>query len=305
MKHIFYSLLTLSLVAFAGCESRKTIPDEELAAIFHDAMIVNAYIGNQGIDIDSLNIYEPIFKHYGYTTEDVRYTMSSFLRRKSANLSDVVNDMIEQIEQENDRLKLAVTKLDTIESAAQRFAKRTLVQDTTVVIKRAADSVKLRYAIPVEARGEFKISARYTVDSLDKSRGRRFTVRKMFRDSTTRQVHSSMMQMSRGSKLSATVPITENDSNVIAINLYFDDFSATSKTQREKYPRPKVSKMTLEEVMVCFTPELEKAVEQLYEKQLEVRIFSDTMFFMPKEEFKAEPTDSLETEPADSLKVEE
>lgn len=284
MKHIFYSLLAVGLLALAvGCESRKTIPDKELASIFHDAMIVNAYIGNQNIDLDSLNIYEPIFAHYGYTTEDVRYTMSSFLRRKSANLSDVVNDMIEQIEQENDRLKLAVAKLDTIEKSALRVARQTLVEDTAVVIKKAADTVKLRYAVEVKNRGEYKITSRYTIDSLDKSRGRRFTVKKLYRDSTTQQVHSSAMQMIRDSRLTATITISEKDSDVIALNLYFDDFSSASKSQRKDFPRPKVSKMTLEEVKVVFTPELERAIEQLYDKQLNLRIFADTMFFRPKE----------------------
>lgn len=292
MKYIFYSLLAVVLSALVmGCESRKTIPDKELASIFHDAMIVNAYIGNQNIDLDSLNIYEPIFAHYGYTTEDVRYTMSSFLRRKSANLSDVVNDMIEQIEHENDLLKLAVTKLDTIESAAQRFARQTLVQDTAVVIKKAADTVKLRYAVEVKNRGEYKISARYTIDSIDKSRGRRFTVKKLYRDSTTHQVHSSSMQMLRDSRLTATINISEKDSNVIALNLYFDDFSSASKAQRKDFPRPKISKMTLEEVKVVFTPELEQAIEQLYDKQLKIRIFADTMFFPPKEVATEEATD--------------
>ena len=143
MKQFFYSLLMLSLLSLASCERRKTIPDKELAAIFHDAMVVNAYVGNQSIKLDSLNIYEPIFEHYGYTTEDVRYTIAGFLRRKSANLSDVVDDMIYRIEKEYDALEIAVAKLDTIDRVALRRARRMLVQDTAIVVKRARDTVKL------------------------------------------------------------------------------------------------------------------------------------------------------------------
>lgn len=279
MRHIVYTVLLFTLCAFVGCERRKTIPDKDLAAIFHDAMIVNAYIDNHLGSIDSLNIYEPIFEHYGYTTEDVRYTMSSFLRRKSANLSDVVNEMIEQIEQENNNLRLAVTKLDTIEAAAQRFARRRLVNDTMVVVKRAADTARLRYTIPVEGVGDYKISARYTIDESDKSRGRKFSVSKLFADSTKRRVHNSTMRNHLSSSLSTTISLSQSDSAVIALLLWFDDFSQATKMQLRDFPRPKVSKMTLEEVTVDFTPSTEHAVEMLYKEQLGIRILADTMFF--------------------------
>ena len=118
MKQIFFAVIILLLLPLMSCDSRKTIPDKELASIMHDAMIVNAYLGHKSLKLDSLNIYEPIFEHYGYTTEDVRYTIAGFLRRKSANLSDVVDEVIYSIEKEYDALEIAVAKLDTIEHAA-------------------------------------------------------------------------------------------------------------------------------------------------------------------------------------------
>ncbi len=304
MKQFFYSLLMLSLLSLASCERRKTIPDKELAAIFHDAMVVNAYVGNQSIKLDSLNIYEPIFEHYGYTTEDVRYTIAGFLRRKSANLSDVVDDMIYRIEQEYDALEIAVAKLDTIDRVAQRRTRRMLVQDTAIVVKRARDTVKLHYEIPFEGAGEYEVSGIYTIDSLDKSRGRRFTVRKLLRDSTTSQLHSSMMHLGKESKSSSRITISERDAEqILALQINFDDFRLQSKRDKKEHPRPKVSKMTLHEVTVAYTPTVERSVEELYDGLLKLRILSDTMFF-PAEVEEVE-IDSLVVEVADSLKVEE
>lgn len=85
MKRIFrISLCAFLLLAGAACTRHKIIPDEKLAQIFHDAFLTNAYIGDVRVNIDSLNIYEPIFARYGYTTRDVYYTIGNFSKRKSA-----------------------------------------------------------------------------------------------------------------------------------------------------------------------------------------------------------------------------
>ena len=78
MKRIVRISLCMFLLVLAGaCARHKIIPDRKLAQIFHDAFLANAYIGSEQVDIDSLNIYEPIFADYGYTTEDVYYTIGN------------------------------------------------------------------------------------------------------------------------------------------------------------------------------------------------------------------------------------
>jgi len=117
MKRIFrISLCAFLLLAGAACTRHKIIPDEKLAQIFHDAFLTNAYIGDVRVNIDSLNIYEPIFARYGYTTRDVYYTIGNFSKRKSARLGDVVELAIEMLEAEGKyyelRLKYLVDSLD-------------------------------------------------------------------------------------------------------------------------------------------------------------------------------------------------
>ena len=81
MKRVITILLVAAALAATGCRRYKVIPDRTLGQIFHDAMLTNAYVDNQGVNVDSLNIYEPIFARYGYTTEDVRYTLEEFSSR--------------------------------------------------------------------------------------------------------------------------------------------------------------------------------------------------------------------------------
>ena len=94
------ALLALLGLLAAACARHTIIPDETLAMIFRDAFLSNAYISEERIPTDSLRIYEPIFARYGYTTDDVHYTIGNFSKRKSARLSDVVERAIDLLEAE-------------------------------------------------------------------------------------------------------------------------------------------------------------------------------------------------------------
>ena len=74
MKRVLFILLAVAICAMSGCRKTTIIPDDTLADIFHDAFVVNAYIGEERLRLDTLKIYEPIFERYGYTAEDVVYT---------------------------------------------------------------------------------------------------------------------------------------------------------------------------------------------------------------------------------------
>ena len=69
-KTALFLLCLMVMLTTIGCQKRNIIPDDTLADIFHDAFIVNAYIGEERINLDSLQIYEPLLKSYGYTAKD-------------------------------------------------------------------------------------------------------------------------------------------------------------------------------------------------------------------------------------------
>lgn len=278
MKRFWYIILAVTILAMSSCDRRKTIPDDELAAIFHDAVVVNAYIGHKHIRLDSINIYEPIFERYGYTTDDVRYTISGFLRRKSANLSDVVDEMIKSIEDEYDILREEVTKLDTIESVATRRSHRKILEDTAIVIKTKRDTSKLRYNIDFAGIGEYQVAVSYSIDKRDKSRGRRMTIKKILQDSSKHNVSGVAMNYREEAFSSCSFTISEHEADaIIGFELYFDDFSQATKTMQKKNPRPKVTRMEINHLLMKYTPTLEQGIEDLYNEQLGIRIFADTL----------------------------
>ncbi|MFQ8712790.1 MAG: hypothetical protein ACLR93_03340 [Alistipes onderdonkii] len=151
MKRIFrISLYAFLLLAGAACTRHKIIPDEKLAQIFHDAFLTNAYIGDERVNIDSLNIYEPIFARYGYTTRDVYSPIGNCSKRKSARLGDVGEMAIEKLETEGKFYDREVAVLDTIDNVARRTFTRTVYADSLIRVGALRDTARLRIAVDVQ-----------------------------------------------------------------------------------------------------------------------------------------------------------
>jgi hypothetical protein len=133
--------ITLSvflMLALAGCRGPRIVPDDELAQIFHDIYLVNGYVAQRNVRIDTLNIYEPVFQSYGYTSEDIQYTIGNFAKRKSARLSDdVVELAVEMLRRESHHYHRRIAVRDTIANIARR---------------RYGDSIELRVAVARLAR---------------------------------------------------------------------------------------------------------------------------------------------------------
>ena len=155
MKRFIYILVSGLLLA---CSGYKIIPDEQLALIFHDAFLSNAYMQHRGMRPDSLNLYEPIFAKYGYTTADVQYTIGNFSKRKSARLSDVVEQAIKLLETEAEHLDREVSILDTIDNVARRTFRRTLYADSLVRVTRLRDTARLRFVFDSIRPGDYTIA---------------------------------------------------------------------------------------------------------------------------------------------------
>lgn len=314
MKRLYNILLTLGVAAaLLACNSPKVIPDKTLGRIFHDALLVNAYLQqNPQYKDDSLNIYEPIFSKYGYTTEDVHHTINNIARRKSASLGNVTNYMTKLMEEQSDALYTLVYKQDTIESVAKRRYSELLYEDTTIVSKVAADSSRLQIVIPHAKTGVYQITGSYTLDKDDKGIGRRYGVSWMCDDSLIRTAGTFPLVRGRKSNFNTSVTLYESDSMVN--NLYIDFTRFTLKKNH-------IAKclMTIHSIKVEYQPTLNDAVERLFNEQSQLRIFSDTMIRLmwqpsPVEADSTALLDSLEgeqpieadstaTEQADSVKT--
>lgn len=270
MKKTTTLILLLAMTLGVGCRRHRIIPDKVLGQIFHDALLTNSYIDQHLAVLDSTNVYEPIFERYGYTTEDVRYTIANFARRKSARLSDVAEHMILLLDREARELNRQVVILDTIDNAARRFATRTLLSDTMVRASVAADSAKLRFRLDdLPGEGDYRITARYTLDSLDRTAGRRLRVEWVLPDSSRRMATGGVVQRTRGSEFTQTLTVGADD-RFAGMEIDFAHFGVIEG-------RRPLTRMTVERVEVTYTPPTERCVEQLFNSQAGLRIFSDSM----------------------------
>ena len=162
----------LATLLVAACSGRaKVIPDKDLVNIFHDAFIANAYMTEANINQDSIYLYEPIFKRYGYTMNDLQHTLTTINERKSSRISDIMRDVNERLEQESKMEQRKMIVLDTIDNLAKRTYTRTMYSDTLIRVKELRDTNKLRISLKDLVEGEYTVSFDYLIDILQQSQG--------------------------------------------------------------------------------------------------------------------------------------
>ncbi len=282
MRRIITTLLLLATVAtFAECRHKRVIPDDTLADIFHDSFLANSYVGVARIDLDSLQIYEPIFNKYGYTSEDVRYTVGNFSRRKSARLGNVVERAISRLDEEGKALEQQVVILDTINNVAIRTMRRTIFADSLREIRKAADSTLLHIEITPVIEGEYDISYEYEYGEDISKYPRRSSMWFERGNGTRRSAYSYRL---RKSDKMHRVMNADEESDKLVIDLGSYDTKSRNKKQE----------LTIRNLRVRFTPTSAAAVDSLFARYVDIKIFAD--------EFFPAATDSLAL-PADSTRV--
>ncbi len=265
MKTLHRLLLVASALVVAACARHRIIPDEKLAMIFRDAFLANAYLSTESITGDSLNVYEPIFDRYGYTVEDVQYTIASFSRRKSARLGDVVNRAADLLETEGSVYDREVAVLDTVDNVARRRFTRTLRSDTLMRVDRLRDTGQLRIRIADVRPGDYAVSYRYRIDSADRNRNVRTGVWFERSDSTRTANYTMLMRRGTDETFSRTLT-ADTSARALVVDIYrFRD-------------KPLAPRIEVRDLRITYTPETAVAVDSLYIEQADLRIFADEFF---------------------------
>ncbi len=285
MKRFIYIhiVVVLSLI-FGGCSSRKIIPDGELARIFHDAFLVNAYVTTSVLNLDSLNIYEPIFESYGYTTEDVQYTIGNFSKRKSARLGDVVERSIAMLEYQGMLYDWEVAILDTVSAKSQRKQIHTIFEHDEILVESHSDTTKLILAVDNIEKGDYILTFDYLIDSLDKNFGTYRTLMwfetegNKSVDGTMRRYEESIKYLQRGMNMT--------HKNTIKARQDHDRLVLEVVDIMGKKERPH---LTVQNIKVDYAPTADVAERMQFEKMINanIKIFSDELLPPPI------PTDSL------------
>lgn len=273
MKRFFSLSLLLAVIASVGCNKPRVIPDEVLSDIFRDAMLINAYYNVKSDQSpDSLNIYEPVFARYGYTAEDVQYTVDNISRRKNARLGDVAERMIASLDERMQYLNRESAKLDTIENVAFRRYTRALLGDTTIVAKTAADSTKLRLYLYNIHPGYYRFTSLYSLDSLDKSAGRRYRIYFERGDSTRREFSEGSLMRRAETQINQNHLLIDSEDDIARLVIDFYHFDDDMEKKKRTVP-----KITIHDIRVDYTPPAEYCMKRMLDEQTQMRIFSDTL----------------------------
>lgn len=273
MKRFFSLSLLLAVIASVGCNKPRVIPDEVLSDIFRDAMLINAYYNVKSDQSpDSLNIYEPVFARYGYTAEDVQYTVDNISRRKNARLGDVAERMISSLDERMQYLNRESAKLDTIENIAFRRYTRALLGDTTIVAKTAADSTKLRLYLYNIHPGYYRFTSLYSLDSLDKSAGRRYRIYFEREDSTRREFSEGSLMRRAETQINQNHLLIDSEDDIARLVIDFYHFDDDMEKKKRTVP-----KITIHDIRVDYTPPAEYCMKRMLDEQTQMRIFSDTL----------------------------
>ncbi len=280
----FYIILISAVLAVAttGCKRDRVIPDDTLAEIFYEAFLTNAYVGVEYMNTDSLQIYEPIFRKYGYTSKDVRYTVGNFSRRKSARLGNVVEQAIARLDTEGKELERQVMILDTIGNVAVREFTRDVLTDSLIRVTKTADSVRLFVTVaPVQA-GNYDISYEYADDEFSAKHLRRAEM--WFEDYHGTRRPSYNFNLRSKDEVRRVMKANKGDERLI-INL---------GTHLDRKALPTRQKFTVRNLRIRYKPATEIAVDSLFMRYVDTRIFNDA-FFAPAPSGSTLPADSVRT----------
>lgn len=260
IKRVFVAIISLIILS---CSGPKVIPDNTLVNIFHDAFVANAYMSQADITLDSLYVYEPIFKRYGYTMDDLQHTLTTINERKSSRISDIMYEVSQKLEQESKAEQRKIVVLDTIDNLAKRAYTRTVYSDTLIRVKELKDTTKLCIRLKDLVKGDYTISFDYLIDTLDENRNSRVEAYLVVNDTTHSLRHTMMLSRYREGKYSRKFS-ADTQHKELYVNMYYHP-----KNEESKLPD-----ITIRNFKIVRVLPTEVSVDSLYREQLDLRIIN-------------------------------
>lgn len=256
-------IIAITALLVAACSGPKVIPDDTLVDIFHDAFIANAYMSEANITFDSLYVYEPIFKRYGYTMDDLQHTLTTINERKSSRISDIMYDVSQKLERESKAEQRKIVVLDTIDNIAKRMYTRTVYSDTLIRVKELKDTTKLCIRLKDLIKGEYTVSFDYLIDTLDENRNSRVEAYLAVNDTTHSLRHTMMLSRYREGKYTRKFS-ADTQHKELYVNMYYHP-----KNEESKLPD-----ITIRNFKIVRVLPTEVSVDSLYREQLDLCIIN-------------------------------
>ena len=264
----------LILLSVVSCSRKKVIDDQTLAKIFSEAYISNAYLGIKYFNIDSVQIYEPILDRYGFTPEDFRYTIGNFSRRKSAQLGRVLKDAEEQIKKIADVYEREVVILDTIQNVAVRTMQRVVHKDSLISVKKLADTSKLKLVIDPLQPGMYSVRYKYncTKEQIKEKKGKKkdLSLRGVINIETSTGTHAN--------NYAYNLRDEENIRRTISTDTAAKRLVITFAKPADPTHKMRKPNITISDFIIEYTPEENLAIDSLFKRYIDIKIFDDVFF---------------------------
>lgn len=256
-------IVVIAALVVAACSGPKVIPDTVLVDIFHDAFLANAYTLETNINTDSLYLYDPIFKRYGYTVDDLQHTLTTINQRKSSRISDIMSEVSQRLDREYKAEQRKIVVLDTIDNFAKRAYTRTMYSDSLIRVKELRDTTKLCIRLKDLVKGDYTVSFDYLIDTLDENRNSRVEVYLVINDTTNASRHTMMLSRYREGTYSRKFS-ADTQHKELYVNMYYHP-----KNEESKLPD-----ITIRDFKIVRVLPTEVSVDSLYLEQLNISIFN-------------------------------
>lgn len=142
MRNTVICLLIFVLPLLAGCNRPKDIPEDKLEDIVYEVFLANAYADmNSSIFIkDTLDIYTPILKKYGYKPADIKYTIQNYSKRKSVSFASVLEKVALRLEAETGVYKSRLALRDSVDNIlAERYRTEVYRNDSLKIFRKPSN----------------------------------------------------------------------------------------------------------------------------------------------------------------------
>ena len=148
-----------------GCAARpKNISSRGLVSLFKEFLLVNAY----ATDVlylsarDSVDLYTPVLEKHGYTIEDFEYTIDNLTKRKSAQISDIMEVAISELKLEADERRILWNYWSKMIDKGKELAMDTIVVDSLLDSKKIGEKGMRLYFEDLKP-GSYRIDYNYFI----------------------------------------------------------------------------------------------------------------------------------------------
>lgn len=165
------------LLLSACSSSPKYIDDDTLKSVFFDLAMHDAVMAEltKSVKRDTTCFFNQVLQKNGVTIEDFEYTLEKKMLRKSNVLPSLINELTQEVAKLKSKYNYNAQVLADWDKRADTTFARTLYLDSMYI--NDVDSIdNTIIKVNLDATGELKIRAVYTIDTLDKNRSHSMNV---------------------------------------------------------------------------------------------------------------------------------